>query len=152
MVRDECNKLEEQLVTSASHTLAMLEEENKAKEDGLTAKFDNLVEQRQGFTTDKLGKIGQMQEEMAHIEAELDKKQEIFDKLKEDFEKNPLPEAVETPRASITHALNLSNLHTLAIMGKDDDEEPEEKKEFTELPKDDEDLDESTSLAVRLAM
>ena len=142
MVRDECNKLEEQLVTSASNTLAMLEEENKAKEDGLTEKFDNLVEQRKGFTTDKLGKIGQMQEEMAQIEAELDKKQEIFDKLKEDFEKNPLPEAVETPRASIT----------LAIMGKDDDEEPEEKKEFTELPKDDENLDESTSLAVRLAM
>ena len=139
MVRDECNKLEEQLVASASNTLAMLEEENKAKEDGLNERFDNLVEQRKGFTTDKLGKIDQMQEEMAQIEAELDEKQEIFNKLKEDFEKNPLPEAVETPRASIT----------LAIMGKDDDEE------FTELPKDDENLDdedESTSLAVRLAM
>ena len=139
MVQAEFKKLEEQLVASASNTLAILEEESKAKEEGLAQRFDDLVEQRKGFTSDKLGKIGQVQEEMARIGEELDRKQEAFAKLRADFENNPLPEAVEAPKATIT----------LAIMGRDDDEG------FTELPRDDEDLeedDDSASLAVRRAM
>lgn len=59
----------------------------------------------------------------------------MFNKLKEEFENNPLPESVELPKMTLTQAL----------AGKDDDEE------FTELPKDD-DPDESTSVAVRLAL
>ena len=51
----------------------------------------------------------------------------MFNKLKEEFENNPMPEAVEAPTNTITKA----------IAGGDIDEE------FTELPKDDEDLDES---------
>ena len=58
----------------------------------------------------------------------------MFDKLRAEFENNNLPEAVAMPDMTFTQA----------IAGKDEEE-------FTELPKDDE-PDESTSLAVRLAM
>ena len=58
----------------------------------------------------------------------------MFDKLRQEFENNTLPEAVAMPNMTFTQA----------IAGKDEEE-------FTELPKDDE-PDESTSLAVRLVM
>ena len=58
----------------------------------------------------------------------------MFDKLRQEFENNTLPEAIEMPSMTFTQA----------IAGRDGEE-------FTELPKDDE-PDESTSLAVRLVM
>ena len=60
----------------------------------------------------------------------------MFNKLKEDFENNPLPDAVEMPTMTITEA----------ITGPNADDE------FTQLPQDDDDQDESTSLAVRMAL
>ena len=60
----------------------------------------------------------------------------MFNKLKEDFENNPLPDAVEMPTMTVTEA----------ITGPNADDE------FTQLPQDDDDLDESTSLAVRMAL
>ena len=127
--------MEEQLVTSANNTLAVLEDVEKQKEEGLFQKYDDFVERSKEFRKEKRGKIDQFQEEMAQIEEELDKKQEMFNKLKEEFENNPLPEAVEVPTMTLTQAL----------AGKDDDDE------FTELPKDD-DPDDSNSVSVRLAL
>ena len=46
----------------------MLEEAEKQKEEGLVHKFDDFVERSKGFTNEKLGKIDQVQEEMAKIE------------------------------------------------------------------------------------
>ena len=71
---------------------------------------------------------------MTKIESELDQKQEMFNKLREEFESKSLPEAIEMPQMTFTQA----------VAGT-------KEEEFTELPKDDE-PDESTSLAVRLAM
>ena len=68
MLQEETKKLEEQLVTSATNTLNMLEEAEKQKQEGLVQKFDDLVERSKGFKTEKLSKIDEVQEEMAKIE------------------------------------------------------------------------------------
>ena len=68
MLQEETKKLEEQLVTSATNTLSMLEEAEKQKQEGLVLKFDDLVERSKGFKTEKLSKIDEVQGEMAKIE------------------------------------------------------------------------------------
>ena len=65
MIQEETKKLEEQLVTSANNTLAILEEGEKQKEEGLFQKYDDFVERSKEFRQEKRGKIDQVQEEMA---------------------------------------------------------------------------------------
>ena len=60
-------------------------------------KFDDFVERSKGFANEKRSKIDQVEEEMTKIDLELEAKLEMFNKLKEEFENNPLPEAVELP-------------------------------------------------------
>ena len=97
----------------------------------MVRKFDDLVERTKNFTSHNLGKIDEVALEMSQIEQELDKKEALINKLKQEFEQNTIPESVDLPDMKFTKAL---------------------QPEFTgELPKDDE-PDESTSLSVRMAL
>ena len=127
----EAGELEEQLVSSQAKMLNLLEEAEKEKAAGLVKKFDDLVEKTKNFTSHNIGKIDQVAQEMSQIEHELDKKEALITKLRQEFEENTIPEGVELPQMKFTKAL---------------------QPEFTgELPKDDE-PDESTSLSIRMAL
>ena len=127
----EAGELEDQLVSSQAKMLDMLEEAEKEKAAGLVMKFDDLVERTKNQTSHNIGKIDEVAQEMSQIEKELDQKEALITKLRQEFEESSIPDAVELPQMKFTKAL---------------------QPEFTgELPKDDE-PDDSTSLSVRMAL
>ena len=127
----EAGELEDQLVSSQAKMLNLLEEAEKEKAAGLVRKFDDLVERTKNQTSHNIGKIDEVAQEMSQIEKELDQKEALITKLRQEFEESTIPDAVELPQMKFTKAL---------------------QPEFTgELPKDDE-PDDSTSLSVRVAL
>ena len=93
----EAGELEDQLVSSQAKMLNMLEEAEKEKAAGLVMKFDDLVERTKNQTSHNIGKIDEVAQEMSQIEKELDQKEALITKLRQEFEESTIPDAVELP-------------------------------------------------------
>ena len=77
--------------------LNLLEEAEKEKAAGLVRKFDDLVERTKNQTSHNIGKIDEVAQEMSQIEKELDQKEALITKLRQEFEGSTIPDAVELP-------------------------------------------------------
>ena len=93
----EAGELEDQLVSSQAKMLNLLEEAEKEKAAGLVRKFDDLVERTKNQTSHNIGKIDEVAQEMSQIEKELDQKEALITKLRQEFEESTIPDAVELP-------------------------------------------------------
>ena len=93
----EAGELEDQLVSSQAKMLNLLEEAENEKAAGLVRKFDDLVERTKNQTSLNIGKIDEVAQEMSQIEKELDQKEALITKLRQEFEESTIPDAVELP-------------------------------------------------------